>query len=104
MNTLLEVAMLANQTTYTTSENNFDKIYDEVISTREPVVIIREGSESVSVIPTAELNSIMETVYLFQSHENAMRLLDALQRAKARTNKPRTIEELRKEFGLSEDE
>ena len=33
-----------------------------------------------------------------------MRLLDALQRAKARTNKPRTIEELRKEFGLSEDE
>ncbi|MCL1472340.1 type II toxin-antitoxin system Phd/YefM family antitoxin [Argonema antarcticum] len=96
--------MLANQTTYTTSENNFDKIYDEVISTREPVVIIREGSESVSVIPTAELNSIMETVYLFQSHENAMRLLDALQRAKARTNKPRTIEELRKEFGLSEDE
>ncbi|MCL1467894.1 type II toxin-antitoxin system Phd/YefM family antitoxin [Argonema galeatum] len=96
--------MLANQTTYTTAENNFDKIYDEVISTREPVVITREGSESVSVIPTAELNSIMETVYLFQSHENAMRLLDALQRAKARTNKPRTIEELRKEFGLSEDE
>lgn len=96
--------MLANETTYSTACNNFDKIYDEVISTREPIVISREGSESVSVIPTAELNSIMETVYLFQSQENAVRLLDALQRAKARTNKPQTLESLREKFRLIEKE
>jgi len=83
--------------------NNFDKIYDEAISSREPIAIIREGSESVSVIPTAELNSIMETLYLFQSHKNAARLLDALQRTKARTNKPKKLEDLRKEFGLFEE-
>lgn len=74
------------------------------LSTREAIEITREGSESVSVIPTAELNSLLETVYLFQSHESAVRLLDALQRAKVRTNQPRTIGELRQEFGLGEEE
>jgi antitoxin YefM len=91
------------QTTYTEACKDFDKIYDEVISSREPIVITREGSESVTVIPTVELNSIMETVYLFQSQENAVRLVDALQRAKARTNKPRTLQDLRREFGIEED-
>lgn len=95
---------MQNHKTYAEACNNFDEIYDEVISSREPITISREECESVSVIPTAELNSIMETVYLFQSHENAVRLLDALQRSKARTNKPQTIDYLRKEFGLYEEE
>jgi antitoxin YefM len=87
-----------------TASSNLEKIYDETISTREPIVITREGYETVSVIPTAELNSLMETAYLFGSGENAARLLDALQRAKARTNKPLTIEDLRQEFGLDKEE
>jgi len=87
-----------------TASSNFEKIYDETISTQEPIVITREGYETVSVIPTAELNSLMETAYLFGSGENAARLLDALQRAKARTNKPRTIEDLRQEFGQGIEE
>ena len=32
--------------------------------------------------------------------ENAVRLLDALQRVKAKTNQPQTIEDLGQEFGL----
>lgn len=91
------------QTTYNQACKNFDQIYDEVISTREPVVVTREGYESVSVIPTEELNRMIETIYLFQSQENAMRLLDALQRAKKRTNKPQTIDDLRQKFGLVEE-
>ncbi|MEH1872525.1 type II toxin-antitoxin system Phd/YefM family antitoxin [Nostoc sp.] len=78
---------MSHQTNYTEACNNFDKIYEEVINSREPVVVNREGAESVSIIPTAELNSIIETAYLFQSAENAARLLDALQRVKAKTNK-----------------
>jgi antitoxin YefM len=91
---------MSSQTTYNEACKNFDEIYDEAITNREPVVVTREGAESVSVIPTAELNSIIETAYLFQSPENAARLLDALQRVKARTNQPRIIEDLREEFGL----
>ena len=89
--------------TYNQASTNFEQIYDEVISTREPVVVSREGYESVSVIPTDELNRMIETIYLFQSQENAIRLLDALQRAKKRTNKPQTLDELRKNFGLIEE-
>lgn len=94
---------MLSQTTYNQACKNFDQIYDEVISTREPVVLTREGYESVSVIPTEELNRMIETIYLFQSHENGMRLLDALQRAKKRTNKPQTIDDLRQNFGLVEE-
>jgi antitoxin YefM len=79
---------MTSQKTYTEACDNFDKIYDEAISSREPIVVTREGTESVSVIPTAELNSIMETAYLFESPENAARLLAAIERAKARTFKP----------------
>ncbi|MDF5726861.1 MAG: type II toxin-antitoxin system prevent-host-death family antitoxin [Rhizonema sp. PD38] len=95
---------MSGQTTYTEACNNFDKIYDEAISTREPVIITREGSESVSVISTDELNSIMETAYLFQSPENAARLVAAIERAKAQTFQPKTIDDLRQEFRLVEEE
>ena len=94
---------MLSQTTYDRVCKNFEQIYDEVISTREPVVVSREGSENVSVIPTYELNRMIETIYLFQSQENAIRLLDTLQRAKKRTNKPQTLDELRKNFGLIEE-
>ncbi len=95
---------MTSQKTYTEACDNFDKIYDEAISNRKPIVVTREGAESVSVIPTAELNSIMETAYLFESPENATRLLAAIERAKARTFKPRTVDDLRQEFGLGKEE
>jgi antitoxin YefM len=94
---------MPSQITYTEACRNFDKIYEEAISTRQAIVVTREGSESVSVIPTAELDSLRETVYLFQSPENATRLLVAIERAKARTFKPQTIDDLRQEFGLGEE-
>ncbi|MEH2058237.1 MAG: type II toxin-antitoxin system Phd/YefM family antitoxin [Nostoc sp.] len=95
---------MPHQINYSEACNNFDKIYEEAIQSREPIVINREGAESVAVIPTAELNSIIETAYLFQSTENAARLLAAIERAKDRTFQPRTIDDLRQEFGLVEEE
>ena len=94
---------LPNHISYTEACSNFDKIYEEAIATRQAIVVTREGSESVSVIPTAELDSLMETVYLFQSPENATRLLAAIKRASARTFKPQTVDDLRQEFGLGEE-
>lgn len=88
----------------TQAGSNFDKICDRVISTRQPIEITREGGESISLILTSELNSLIETAYLFSSHENAVRLLDALQRAKARTNQPQTLENLCQELGIDKEE
>ncbi|BAY76759.1 prevent-host-death protein [Nostoc linckia NIES-25] len=95
---------MSNQKKYSEACNNFDKIYEEAINSREHIVVNREGYESVTVIPTAELNSIIETVYLFQSPENAARLLDALQRVQAKTNQAQSLDELRKNFGLEKQE
>jgi len=81
-----------------------EPVSPEVIYNQQQIAITYEGQESLSVIPTAELESLRETVYLFQSHENAKRLLAALERAKARTSQPRTVEDLRQEFGLGEEE
>lgn len=95
---------MQSQITYTQACNNFDKIYEEAIASREAVIVTRDGSESVAIIPINELNRIIETAYLFQSPENAARLLAAIQRAKARTFPPRSIDNLRQEFGLGEEE
>lgn len=72
---------MQNPTTYINACNDFDKIYEEALLTRKPVVVTREGAESVAVIAIAELNSIIETAYLFQSPENASRLVAAIERA-----------------------
>lgn len=98
-----EYQQIPNQITYTEACSNFEKIYEEAILTRQAIVVTREGSESVSVIPTTELDSLMETVYLFQSPENATRFFAAIERAKVGTFKPRTVDDLRQEFGLGEE-
>lgn len=95
---------MQNPTTCIDACNNFDKIYEQALLTRKPIVVNREGAESVAVIPIAELNSIIETAYLFQSPENASRLIAAIERAKAQTFKPRTVEDLRYEFRFVEEE
>ncbi|MEM9538215.1 MAG: type II toxin-antitoxin system Phd/YefM family antitoxin [Cyanobacteria bacterium P01_E01_bin.42] len=89
---------------YTEAIQNFDKIYETVIGDRQAIAIPRDGDESVSLLPTAELESLLETVYLFQSHENAKRLLESLERYRDKSNKSLTVEELCLEFGLSEEE
>jgi antitoxin YefM len=88
----------------TDAQVRFDELCDRVTTTGQPVEITREGAASVSLISTAELESLLETVYLFQSHANASRLLDALSRTKAEENSPRTVESLRQEFGLGTEE
>ncbi|MBC7972756.1 MAG: type II toxin-antitoxin system Phd/YefM family antitoxin [Verrucomicrobia bacterium] len=94
---------MPKQISYAEACDNFEQVYEAALSGQEPIEIVREGSESLSIIPTAALESLMETVYLFQSHENAARLLEALERAKAGQNLPRTVESLRQEFGLAEE-
>ncbi len=94
---------MPKQISYADACDNFGQVYNEALSVQEPIEIVREGSASLSIISTAALEGLVETVYLFQSHENAARLLDALERAKAETNLPRTVESLRQEFGLVEE-
>lgn len=95
---------MAKQISYREATENFEQLCEAAIATGEAIEITREGAGSVSIISTSELESLIETVYLSNSHTNATRLLDALERAKSGNNQPRTVDELRQEFGLVEEE
>lgn len=89
-------------TTYTNARATLAKLCDEVISTREPVIIQRRGAKDVALVSVDELVSIMETAHLFRSPKNAERLLTALARAQGQELPPSSVEDLRRELGLEQ--
>lgn len=88
--------------TYTEARANLARLWDEAVSSREPIIIRRRGKESMAMIPEEELVGLMETAHLLRSPRNAERLLAALARVREREGKPSTPEELREELGLGE--
>jgi antitoxin YefM len=96
--------LLAIQTTYTNARANLAKLCDEVTENREIVIISRRGAEDVALVAAAELASLTETAHLLKSPKNAARLLKALDRARAGTEKPQTPAELRRDLGLGEEQ
>lgn len=88
------------QTTYSNARNNFASLIEQVIDEQEVVVINRRGYDDVAMIRADELSSLIETSHLLRSPKNASRLLKALQRAVENSEKPETLEGLRKEFGI----
>lgn len=91
---------MVTRTTYSNARQSFRALWDEAVSTREPIVITRRGAENVALISADELNSIMETIHLFRSPENARRLLTALNRAYEDSVKPSSLDELKRELGI----
>jgi len=91
---------MVTQTTYSNARQSFRALCDEVISTREPIFITRRGAENVALISADELNSVMETIHLFRSPENAKRLLTALNRAYEDSVQPSSLDKLKRELGV----
>jgi len=93
---------MVTQTTYSNARQYLRALCDEVISTREPVFITRRGAGNVALISADELNSVMETIHLFRSPENARRLLTALNRAYENSVQPSSLDELKRELGVEQ--
>ena len=91
---------MAIRTTYTQARAKLADLCDEVTDNREVVIISRRGAEDVALIAASELSGLDETAHLLRSPKNAERLLAALERSKAGTVKPQTVEQLRRDFGL----
>jgi antitoxin YefM len=90
------------QTTYTQARANLSSLFKEVTENREIVIIRRRNGEDVALVAADELASLTETAHLLRSPKNARRLLQALARAQSRTEKPQTLEALKKGIGLGE--
>lgn len=91
---------MPTQTTYTTARENFAKLCEQVASNREIVIINRRGAEDVALVAADELSGLLETAHLLRSPKNARRLLGALRRAKRRSGKAQSVDQLRREVGL----
>ncbi|HEX6901082.1 MAG TPA: type II toxin-antitoxin system prevent-host-death family antitoxin [Thermoanaerobaculia bacterium] len=94
---------MAIRTTYTQARANLAKLMDEVTDNREIIIVSRRGAEDVALVAASELAGLAETAHLLRSPKNAERLLRAIERARTATEKPQTVEELRRELGLAKD-
>jgi antitoxin YefM len=88
---------------YSEARESLASVIEEVISTREEVVIQRRGYEAVAVIPANELSGLMETAHLMRSPKNAKRLLEALLRSYRGGGSEMDLDEISREVGLSTD-
>ena len=95
---------MTRETTYTQARVNLAELCRRVVADRDEVIIRRRGAEDLALISASELASLKETAHLLRSPKNAARLLTALARAKDRAISPQSLEELRREVGLEEDE
>lgn len=76
-------AMLSTETTYSNARAHLATLLDEVHDNRQVVVIKRRNGKNVALIAEDELSSLLESVYLLRSPENAKRLFRTLDWAKA---------------------
>jgi antitoxin YefM len=74
---------MMNTVSYSELRQNLAKYMDLTVSSRDEVLVTRQGAESVVMMSAHEYESIMETVHLLSSPANARELLEALAQAEA---------------------
>ena len=94
---------MATEMTYADAREKLDDVFDQVIDTREPAIIRREGGRDVALIAADELEGLMETAHLLRSPKNAQRLLNAYRDAKAGKGEPQSLADLRRDVGLEDE-
>jgi antitoxin YefM len=84
---------------YTEARDRLASVWDDSVSTREPVRIDRRGHESMVMIPVGEWEGLVETAHLLRSPANAKRLLAALKRLENDEGERLTLEGLAAKTG-----
>lgn len=64
--------------TYSTARANLAKTMDRVCEDHEPIIITRNGEQSVVMLSLDDFKALEETAYLLRSPANAKRLLTAM--------------------------
>jgi antitoxin YefM len=90
--------MLSTETTYSKARAHLASLLDEVYDNRQVVVVKRRNGKNVALIAEDELSSLLESVYLLRSPENAKRLFRALDWAETVTGEGDSLEALQAEL------
>lgn len=91
-------------TTYSAARANLASLMDKAIDNCEEVRIHRRGRPDVVLIAADELDGLRETAYLLRSPANAERLLAAIERVRRGEGVRMTVDELRHEVSLDDEE
>ncbi|MDQ2809691.1 MAG: type II toxin-antitoxin system prevent-host-death family antitoxin [Chloroflexota bacterium] len=91
---------MAMERTYSQARANLAALCTAVTTDVDIVIIHRRGAEDVALISAAELAGLQETAHLLRSPKNAARLQHALDEAKAHTESPRSLDQLRQAVGI----
>jgi antitoxin YefM len=78
----------------------YDQLARQAQATERPVLVRRDGQPDMALLPAADLDAIFTELHLLSSPENARRLLEAIERARARVTSPRTLEDVCRQVGL----
>ncbi len=87
-------------TSPTEARAGFFQLIDRVAQSHQICIINRREGDNVAIIAESDLNSLIETVYLFRSPANARHLLDSIDEYRSGKLVPQSIEELRQELGI----
>ena len=79
--------------TYSAARAALAATMDRVCNEHEPVIITRNGTQSVVLLSLADYNAMEETAYLLQSPRNARKLLASIARIEAGKGKVRKLVE-----------
>ncbi len=69
--------------TYSTARANLANTMNRVCDDHEPLIITRNGEQSVVMLSLEDFNALVETAYLLHRPANATRLLSAVTQLKA---------------------
>lgn len=69
--------------TYSTARANLAKTMDRVCEDHEPLIITRNGEQSVVMLSLEDYKALEETAYLLRNPANARRLLSAVDQLNA---------------------
>lgn len=79
--------------TYTAARANLARTMDRVCDDHEPLLITRNGEQSVVMMSLEDFRSLEETAYLLRSPKNARRLLESVAALEAGRGKRRKLAE-----------
>ncbi len=77
--------------TYTTVRANLASAMDKVCNDHEPLIITRNGAQSVVMLSLEDFKALEETAYLLRTPANAKRLLAAAAQLNAGKGTKRTL-------------
>lgn len=95
--------MITKETTYSYLRANLASILDKVYDQSQIMVIKRRNGKNIALIAENELSSLLESVYLLRSPENAKRLFRSLEWARETEQAPQTLTELKEELGIDSE-